>query len=308
MSKEEKTRLVSPDGEKSAKMAEEMHPLPEKASGTASKRGSKANATESGQVEGVEASTSELGGGGGGSGGSGGGGGSGEGSGSAKRKRSCPVYFGVRSYLHHFYDSSSAFKDPNVYENDDDDLYLLHPNPHHRLLRHRRRRRRRCPPIWWKIFMWLGVNLLLFGVVGILVGYLVPPKTVVVGQNKPKELWYIDTSAKSYNVTLDLCKLIGLILFCVGGLTLAMALLFPSFLTHYCGDDDEDEDPGDENLKVPLRGPEDVEKGDGGGTAKPPLSPTELTIPASSKVKSVQPVSKVPQAVAQQTGAVTYKD
>jgi hypothetical protein len=187
-------------------------------------------------------------------------------------------------------------QDPNLYE-DDDDMHLLHPNP----------RRRRCPPIWWKIFMWVGVNLLLFGVVGILVGYLVPPKTVVVGQDKPRELWYIDTSAKTYNVTLDMCKLIGLVLFCVGGVTLAMSLLFPSFLTHYC-----DDDPGDDdNLKVPLRGPEDLEEGGGGGgggMSKPPLSPVEMTIPASSKVKSVQPVSKVPQSILQQTQQVEYKD
>lgn len=288
MSKEEKTRLVSPEGEKPAKMAEEVHPVPGESSGSSSKRGSKANVKDDGESEVPQASAT-------------GPDGSSSSSGAAqgtKRKRSCPVYFGVRSYLHHFYDSSSSYKDPNVYEEDGDDLYLLRPNP---------RRRRRCPPIWWKIFMWVGVNLLLFGVVGILVGYLVPPKTVVVGQNKPKELWYIDTSAKSYNAALDMCKLIGLILFCVGGVTLAMSLLFPSFLTHYCDDDD----PGDDNLKVPLRGPEDVEDGGGGGgggVSMPPLSPVEMTIPASSRVKSVQPVSKVPQTVAQEIRSPADQD
>ena len=217
----------------------------------------------------------------------------------SKRKRSCPISFGVRSYLHHFYDSHSSYKDPSVYE-DDDDMYLLHPNP----------RRRRCPPIWWKIFMWVGVNLLLFGVVGILVGYLVPPKTVIVGENKPAREWYIDTSAKSYNTTLDMCKLIGLVLFCVGGITLAMSLLFPSFLTHYC-----DDDPADDTMKVPLRGPEDPEEGGGGGGrggggAKPPLSPVEMTIPSTSKVKNVQPVAKTPQSVSSQPDSCTgtYKD
>ena len=222
----------------------------------------------------------------------------------SKRKRSCPISFGVRSYLHHFYDSHSSYKDPSVYE-DDDDIYLLHPNP----------RRRRCPPIWWKIFMWVGVNLLLFGVVGILVGYLVPPKTVIVGENKPAGEWYIDTSAKSYNTTLDMCKLIGLVLFCVGGITLAMSLLFPSFLTHYC-----DDDPADDTMKVPLRGPEDLEEGgEGGGGGgggggrggtggKPPLSPVEMTIPATSKVKNVQPVAKTPQSVLPQAAPPTYKD
>ncbi|XP_076463182.1 uncharacterized protein LOC143295395 isoform X1 [Babylonia areolata] len=271
MSKEEKIRLVSTDSDT---MAEEVHPVPvEKASG---KRGSKA------------ADTAREGGGGPDTAGSG------TGSTAGKRKRSCPMYFGVKSYLHHFYDSHSSYKDPSVYE-DDDDMYLLHPNP----------RRRRCPPIWWKVFMWVGVNLLLFGVVGILVGYLVPPKTVIVGENKPAGEWYIDTSAKSYNTTLDMCKLIGLVLFCIGGITLAMSLLFPSFLTHYCDDDAADDD----TTKVPLRAPDDVEEGGGrGGGGKPPLSPVEMTIPATSKVKSVQPTSKTSQSVLPPSSGVVYKD
>lgn len=199
------------------------------------------------------------------------------------------MYFGVKSYLHQFYDTHTSYKDPSVYE-DDDDAYLLHPNP----------RRRRCPPIWWKIFMWVGVNLLLFGVVGILVGYLVPPKTEIVGENKPAGEWYIDTSAKSYNTTLDMCKLIGLVLICIGGITLAMSLLFPSFFSHYCEDD------ADDVLKVPLRpgGGDDIEAG-----GKAPLSPIEMTIPATSKVKGVQPARKLPESsTPSATGAVAYKD
>ncbi|KAK7099656.1 neurensin-1-like [Littorina saxatilis] len=280
MSKEERTRLVSTDSDTPVKMAEEVHPVPgEKPT---SKRGSKADTTgedpsttSGGTTEPSSTTTATT-----------------------KRKRSCPMYFGVKSYLHNFYDSHASFKDPSVYE-DDDDMYLLHPNP----------RRRRCPPIWWKIFMWVGVNLLLFGVVGILVGYLVPPKTVVVGENKPAGEWYIDTSAKNYNTTLDMCKLIGLVLFCIGGITLAMSLLFPSFLTHYCDDDSS----ADDTMKVPLRGPDDLEEGGegegGGGRGKPPLSPVEMTIPSTSKVKNVQPAHQAPQQSAlAQPATVPYTD
>ncbi|XP_041360317.1 neurensin-1-like [Gigantopelta aegis] len=195
-----------------------------------------------------------------------------------KRKRSCPDYFGVKSYLHNFYDAS-VYKDPLIYEDDDDLRYLLHANP----------RRRRCPPIWWKIFLWVGVNLLLFGVIGILVGYLVPPKHAFEQVDQVHA--FVDRSAEAFNTTLNMCKLIGLILFCVGGLTLAMSLLFPSFLSHYC-----EEDPRDESIKVPLRSDE-----------KPPLSPIEMTIPASSKVRNVQPARKHPQAMMTEQGTVPVR-
>jgi hypothetical protein len=179
-----------------------------------------------------------------------------------KKKSGCPVYFGVKSYLHDFYDPSSTTKDPNIYEEDDDFALLLNP----------RSRRRRCPPIWLKVCIWSGANLLLFGIVGILVGYTVPRKSPVTKLNEDKNLGYIDHNAVSFNSTLDLCKLVGLILFCSGGIIFAMSLLFPSFLTNYC-DDDVTED----SIRIPL------------ADEKTPLSPIEMSIPATSKVKSVQP-------------------
>ena len=200
---------------------------------------------------------------------------------SLSRKRPCPDYFGVRSYLHDFYETT--YKDPSIYEDEDDFRLLLHPNP----------KRRRCPPIWWKIFMWIGVNLLVFGIIGILVGYLVPQKPIFLKVDEERSEGYVDRSAMTFNTTLDICKLIGLILFCIGGMTLAMALLFPSFLTSYC-----DEDPSDDNFKISL----DEEDG-------PPLSPVEMKIPKIAKVKGVQPLRTVPEAVVMDDGVVEeYRD
>ena len=197
-----------------------------------------------------------------------------------KRKHNCPDYFGVKSYLHDFYESAYS-KDPSIYEDEDDFRFLLHPNP----------RKRRCPRIWWKIFMWLGVNLLIFGIIGILVGYLVPQRPIFFKVDEKTNEGFVDRSAMTFNTTLDVCKLIGLILFCIGGITLAMALLFPSFLTSYC-----DEDPADDSFHVTLNDEE------------APLSPVEMTIPKSSKVKSVQPLRSVPEAVVTNEGVVEYHD
>ena len=200
--------------------------------------------------------------------------------GTPKKKVVCPDYFGVRSYLHDFYEA--AYKDPSIYEEEDDFRFLLGANP----------RRRRCPPIWWKVFMWIGVNLLVFGIIGILVGYLVPQRPIFFKVDEEKKEGYVDHGAMAFNTTLDVCKMIGLILFCVGGVTLAMALLFPSFLTSYC-----DEDQTDDNFKVPLQGQDE-----------PPLSPVEMSIPKTSQVKSVQPLRTVQESVVTQEGMVEYKD
>ena len=41
-----------------------------------------------------------------------------------KLRAGCPDYFGVKSYLHHFYDTH-FYKDPDIYEDEDDFRYSL---------------------------------------------------------------------------------------------------------------------------------------------------------------------------------------
>ena len=200
-----------------------------------------------------------------------------------KAKHTCPDFsFGVKSYLHHFYDTH-FYKDPDLYEEDADDLrYLLHPNP----------RRRRCTSIWWKVFVWIGANFLIFGIIGVLVGYLVPQRPIVVG-SIADNIEIVDREAISFNFNLDICKLVGLILFCIGGLTLTVALLFPSFLHQYCEDDKRDSSfwvsasPSEE--KQPLR------------------SPLEMSIPYTSKVTSVQP-GREEESLVTQEGLVSINE
>ncbi len=60
--------------------------------------------------------------------------------------------FGVRSYLHHFY-APCPYKDPSVYDDDDDIRYLLHNDV----------KQRHCTSIWWKAFVILGFAFLAIG-------------------------------------------------------------------------------------------------------------------------------------------------
>ena len=189
----------------------------------------------------------------------------------------CTDYFGVRSYLHNFYESR-AYKDPDVYE-EDDYAYLLN---------HGGARRRRCTSIWWKIFVWIGANFLIFGIIGVLVGYMVHQRPIIVGsyEDRSQNIEIIDRGAISFNFNLDVCKLVGLILFCIGGLTLTVALLFPSFLYQYCEDERRG---GDGSFKVSMMDQE--------AAPLPVKSPIEMSIPSTSNIKNVQPERKTDEAL-----------
>ncbi|XP_014662016.1 PREDICTED: neurensin-1-like [Priapulus caudatus] len=180
------------------------------------------------------------------------------------------VDFGVRSYLHHFYESM-AVRNPHLYEElsrDEDFQYLIKP------------RRRRCGSIWWKIGLWSGVNLVVFGLVAILVGYLVPQRPEVVDHQGYYDA--ISKNALRYNTNLDIFKLVGLIVFCIGGCLLAVSLLFPSFLYQWCEDDLLASEPFGISTK---------------DTEKEPLSPTEKRVPGIPVVKGVQPQRDSNEAV-----------
>lgn len=60
--------------------------------------------------------------------------------------------FGVKSYLHHFY-APCPYKDPSVYDDDDDIRYLLHNDV----------KQRQCTSVWWKAFVILGFAFLALG-------------------------------------------------------------------------------------------------------------------------------------------------
>ncbi|XP_013417041.1 LOW QUALITY PROTEIN: neurensin-1-like [Lingula anatina] len=189
------------------------------------------------------------------------------------KRTGCSDYFGVKSYLHYFYES--GFKDPKVYE-EDDSAYLLRPN----------NRRKWCRSVWWKVFSWIGVSLLVIGLVGILVGYVTPKKAHII--EKDGETAVIDKDAIYYNYNFDAVKLVGLVVFCIGGATIAISLLVPSFLKNYY---DEGQD---ESFKVYLNNDDDRQVS----------SPLERLIPTSARWRSIQPDRQVGEAIVCQEGIV----
>lgn len=139
----------------------------------------------------------------------------------------------------------------------------------------------------------VGVLFLLVGIVCVLVGYLLPQRPILVGMvGVDREV--IDRQAIAYNYNLDACKLVGLILFCLGGLTLAVALMIPSFLYRYCDDDDDNDGRSDEGgFAVPIGGCRGADDSAAAYTDKDPLF---MTVPSTERLTEVQPSRKQDEA------------
>lgn len=190
--------------------------------------------------------------------------------------------FGVRSYLHNFYDSN-VYKDPSVYE---DELRFLFSDS--------RTRKRRCTSLVWKVFVWIGANLLIFGTFAVLIGFLVPPHDVIV-ETRAENIDVIDRNAISFNANLEACRLFGLVLFCMGGITLTMALLFPSCFLRSCAEDER-------LMGAPRGETKYVAIGESA-----PRSPVDKNVPATGQLTTVQPDRKRHESIVTKDGLVEYE-
>ncbi|XP_028837871.1 neurensin-1 [Denticeps clupeoides] len=121
--------------------------------------------------------------------------------------------YGVRSYLHQFYEECTG----SFWELDEE----FHMKK---------------SPSWWTSVLWkvclaFGGLLMLAGLVILFVGYGTPPQIETFGED---ELLFVDGRAVHFNRALDAYKLAGAVLFCVGGSGIAVGLLLGAFTQgHY---------------------------------------------------------------------------
>lgn len=147
-----------------------------------------------------------------------------------ENRKKCPP-FGVRSYLHQFYGTVSTNKEGTIFEDPSEEYaYLLKP---------KKNNRKYCRPILWKAAIWIGINFLIFGVVGILVAYFVPKKVVPLIDDKN----ILNEEAKVFNNNLEIVKLVGLLFFCIGGGLTIIGLLIPTLLWKHCFDTQRSAEP-----------------------------------------------------------------
>ncbi|NWI98464.1 NRSN1 protein, partial [Crypturellus undulatus] len=171
--------------------------------------------------------------------------------------------YGVRSYLHQFYEDCTA----TIWEYEDDFQIQRSPS--------------RWSTTSWKVGLISGTIFMLIGLTVLVVGFLVPPKIEALGEY---DFVVVDNSAIQFNGSLDVCKLAGAILFCIGGTTMAMCLLVSAFAKSYS----KEEKYLQQRFKERIA---DI-KAHATPVTKAP-APGESKIPVTlSKVQNVQPLSE----------------
>ncbi|XP_034456498.1 neurensin 1-like isoform X1 [Hippoglossus hippoglossus] len=183
------------------------------------------------------------------------------------------LQFGVRSYLHHFYEECSS----SVWERDPEDRGFVQSQR---------------SALWWNSAVWkvslaLGLLILTAGIASLSVGSFTPHKIESFGEG---DLLFVDTHAISFNRGLHLSAAAGIGLSCLGSALLAMGVVvwilpranLKERLFHRPG-----EGEGRGELRSKGRGFRDP----GDVVTKPP-GIEEGKIPVTlSKVENVQPTS-----------------
>ncbi|KFQ30196.1 PREDICTED: neurensin-1 [Merops nubicus] len=171
--------------------------------------------------------------------------------------------YGVRSYLHQFYEDCTA----SIWEYEDDFQIQRSPS--------------RWSSAFWKVGLVSGTAFMLVGLTVLVVGFLVPPKIEALGRD---DFVVVDARAVQFNGALDVCKLAGAILFCLGGSVVAACLMMSAFAKSYS----KEEKYLQQRFKERLA---DI-KGHASPVTKVP-APGESKIPVTlSKVLNVQPLSE----------------
>ncbi|XP_067467573.1 neurensin 1-like [Thunnus thynnus] len=133
--------------------------------------------------------------------------GSGGESSSSEAGSSC-LQFGVRSYLHHFYEECSS----SMWDRDLEDQGFVQSQR---------------STLWWNSAVWkvslaLGLLILTAGIASLSVGYTTPHKIESFGEG---DLFFVDTQAISFNKGLHLSTAAGIGLSCLGSALAAMGVV-----------------------------------------------------------------------------------
>jgi len=142
-------------------------------------------------------------------------------------------------------------------------------------------------------------SCLLIGVVTIIAGFLTPLRPIVIDQgtnlNRPR----LNDNAAAFDFRLEICRMIGLTMFCAGGLILAVSLMVPTFLYRSYP-------PAADDSAQPVI-VDTAEGSDDEGDQAQPL-PIKYAVPATETLTGVQPAPKVGESAVISDTLTPYDD
>lgn len=87
------------------------------------------------------------------------------------------------------------------------------------------------PGIYLQLLLWTGLILIVTGILSVVVSYLIPsPEWITASGNLDQDI-QIYNRMQECNVVTYMCKIIGFLIFCIGGILLTLSLLFSSCFT-----------------------------------------------------------------------------
>ncbi|XP_030644376.1 neurensin 1-like [Chanos chanos] len=179
--------------------------------------------------------------------------------------------FGVRSYLHHFYEECTA----SMWDQQEDF------------------QTQRSPQWWssglWKVSLAFGAVVLLVGLVVLTVGYAIPTRIEAFGEG---ELLFVDRQAMRFNQGLHLSVMAGTGMLSLGGLLMAGGLLMSAFCRTHNKEEENQVKPSQRDKKGGQGGSAGAKSSPGAVTKSPVPVSSESKVPITlSKVENIQPSS-----------------
>ena len=148
-------------------------------------------------------------------------------------------------------------------------------------------------------------SCLLIGIVTIIAGLLIPPRPVAVDSGLLGEGQRPgDDDAAAFDFRLEICRMVGLTMFCAGGLILAVSLMVPSFYRSCSSSGAGDEVSAAQPVIADVEEEEsDSEAADRGR----PLT-VKSAVPVTAAPTEVQPATKLGEAALVSDTLIPYND
>ncbi|KAL1451333.1 hypothetical protein WDU94_005721 [Cyamophila willieti] len=137
--------------------------------------------------------------------------------------------FGIRSYIHDFYDKRSI---QTCREHSHNILAEPSQEPETYLIE---RGKRRYSNHYFRAFIILGMLLLSVGLSLLVIGHFHSYRNPIIDVRSNIEI--IDRRSLAYNYSLEMYRLIGLAVFCAGGIVIMLTLLVDIYRTEMTGDE-----------------------------------------------------------------------